>query len=127
MVMPQPQSRWRTSHLKWQTLRSDAHLYPSVSACAERCVPSLRACARFFSADTAGADDLVEDFLMSLYTDRPDREALRSPQGMTRAFEGFMRAHFGGSSRRIVLSSPPAHLANTWMTIDQFFDAISRP
>jgi hypothetical protein len=97
-----------------------------VADCAEHCVPSLRACARLFGGSLSEGDDLVENFLQSLFAPPLTQEMLRTPRGLTAAFETFLRRRYGAQSRRILLSNPPERTANTWMTVDEFLRALTR-
>lgn len=114
------------SNLKWDFLRHSCRSFPTVGDCAEYCVPSLRACARLFGGSLSEGDDLVEEFLEGLFALPATQETLRTPRGLTAAFETFLRCRYGAQSRRILLSVPPERTANTWMTVDEFLRALSR-
>lgn len=125
--MTDPYSRTTpTINLKWNSLRHNCRMFPTVADCAEHCVPSLRACARLFCGSLSEGDSLVENFLQELLTFPVTQETLRTPRGLMATFETFLRGRFGAQSRRILLSVPPERTANAWMTIDEFLRALSR-
>lgn len=109
----------------WHRLRLDTGRFASPADCAEHCVPGIRACAHLFSSSREAGDALVEAFLSELFDEAISAPPPRTPEEMTAAFEAYLRARFGDMPRRIVLSTGPERVDNVWMSVDEFFHALT--
>lgn len=113
-------------YLKWSEMRTNSGHFASISDCASRCLPSLRACASLFYGSRAGGDELIEGFLGDVLSSAEDGFGLETPAGLSRAFEHYLRDRFGDTPQRITLASNPCTPRGVWMSVDEFLDALSQ-
>ena len=113
-------------YLKWSEMRTNSGEFASIADCAQRCLPSLRACASLFYGSREGGDELVESFLADILDTKDPGHAMATPAGLSRAFEEFLRVRFGQTPQRIALASNPSTPRGVWMSVDEFFDTLSR-
>lgn len=69
---------------------------------------------------------MVEAFLIDILRQAAPVAYLRTPAGLTLAFETFLRGQFKDQPQRIALTSCPSRPSAVWMSVDEFFEAIAR-
>lgn len=112
-------------NLKWQEMRVDTTRHPTVSDCAQHCLPSLRACAGLFYGNQSAGDALVETFLTEVLGNAASHEHMHTPAGFARAFEACLRGEFGNIPQRIALTHTPSIATGVWMSVDEFFRTLT--
>jgi hypothetical protein len=115
-----------TRNLKWSEMRTNSGHFASISDCASRCLPSLRACASLFYGSRAGGDELIEGFLADVIYSAEAGHGMETPAGLSRAFEQYLRDRFGDTPQRITLASSPSTPRGVWMSVDEFLDALGQ-